>query len=199
MSKIRDKNTNLNDFRKYSDRVIRLIIEFGIAEFAIKTIKETPLCQYDSYDIQEKDFVAVTILRGGNSFLNEMVNIFPAIPIGMILVQRDESTKEKKPIFYFSKLPKTMEDKKILLCDPMLATGGTVICAIEELMKYGVKEENITFMNVICCENGIKKVFEKFPNIKLITGAIDRELLDTAKYIVPGLGDFGCRYYGTWE
>jgi uracil phosphoribosyltransferase len=92
-----------------------------------------------------------------------------------------------------------MEDKKILLCDPMLATGGTVLCAINELLKHGVKEENITFMNVICCENGISKVFEKYPKISLVTGAIDRTLLSDAKYIAPGLGDFGCRYYGTWE
>ena len=199
MSKIRDKNTDLKEFRQHSNRVIRLIIEFTLAGFAERSQKESPICKYDSYDINEKEFIGVTILRGGNAFLDELVTIFPSIPIGMILVQRDETTLEKKPIFYFSKLPKTLQDKKILICDPMLATGGTIICAINELLKHGVVQENITFMNVICWEGGIQKVFEAFPNIKVITGSIDRQMLPNAKYIAPGLGDFGCRYYGTWE
>jgi len=135
------------------------------------------------------------------------------------LIQRDESTDEKHPIMYYSKLPPRITTyDRVLLVDPMLATGGSVIMAIkvsghfriiyiyiyiysnisciQTLIGAGVSENNIIFLNVVSCPFGIKTVFAQYPNVKIITAGIDPEL-NANKYIVPGLGDFGDRYYNT--
>ncbi len=90
-----------------------------------------------------------------------------------------------------------MKNRQILLLDPMLATGGSAIKAVEELVKVGVQEQDITFVNLIACEKGIQNLFKAFPNIRILTGAIDPVLVNDSKYIAPGLGDFGDRYFGT--
>lgn len=100
-----------------------------------------------------------------------------------------------EPIMYYSKLP-CVVNKTIFLLDPMLATAGSAIAAIETLLKAGASEDKIVFLNVVCCPEGIKRMNETFPAIRIVTGAID-EGLNTRKYILPGLGDFGDRYFGT--
>jgi uracil phosphoribosyltransferase len=116
------------------------------------------------------------------------------IRIGKILIQRNEETAE--PILFYSKLPKDIANRYVLLLDPMLATGGSVCKAIEVLKEKGVNEKKIIFINLISCPEGIKKVFKEFPNVKIVTGFIDKKLNSKA-YILPGLGDFGDRYFGT--
>lgn len=116
--------------------------------------------------------------------------------IGKILIQRDEETA--LPKLFYEKLPMDISNRFVLLLDPMLATGGSAIKAIQVLLTKGVPEERILFVNLICCPEGIENVMNAHPRIKIVTGAVD-EGLDANKYIIPGLGDFGCRYFGTNE
>lgn len=199
MGLIRDKEISRDQFRQYSRRIIRFIIEETLAlECKIELTKESPLGYYKTKvnTTQDDDYVAISILRSGNSMVEELLMIMPGINVGQILVQRDETTKEKKAIFYFEKLPDDLSDKKMLLLDPMLATGSSATAAIEILLKKGVKEENIMFLNFVCCLEGIDILLKRFPKMKIITSKVDPYLLPN-KYIAPGLGDFGDRYYGT--
>ncbi|EGR30412.1 uracil phosphoribosyltransferase, putative [Ichthyophthirius multifiliis] len=198
-SKIRNQDTPTSQFRHHADRIMRLLIETALnMQDTLVIQRESPCSYYDSVEIkQQDDFIAVTIMRAGNSFLHELLQIMPDIEVGQILLQRDEATQEKKPILYYTKLPKNIKNKKILLFDPMIATGGSVIKAIEELIKVGIQEKDITFVNLIACEFGLKKLFNKYPNIQVVTGSVDPMLIEETKYIAPGLGDFGDRYFGT--
>jgi len=199
MGLIRDKDISREQFRMYSRRIIRFIIEETLAlECDKDVIKQTPLGYYKTKINRrhDDDYVAISILRSGNSMVDELLSIMPGINVGNILIQRDENTSEKKAIFFFEKLPDKLIDKKVLLLDPMLATGGSASAAIEILKNKGVKEENIYFLNFVSCVEGIEIMLSKFPSIKIITSQVDPILLPN-KYIAPGLGDFGDRYYGT--
>ncbi len=129
--------------------------------------------------------------------------LFPSVKIGKILIQRDEETA--LPKLFYSKFPPSCQNKQCLLLDPMLATGGSAIQAIETLIDYGVSqdkimynllESNFRFVNLISCPEGIEHLTKAFPKITIVTGVVDRTL-NEKKYILPGLGDFGCRYFGT--
>lgn len=115
-----------------------------------------------------------------------------SVRIGKILIQRDEETA--LPKLFYEKLPDDIADRYVFLLDPMLATGGSAIMATDVLLSRGVKPERIIFLNLVANPEGIANYCEKFPLIKIITGAIDPGL-DESKHIVPGLGDFGQRYY----
>jgi uracil phosphoribosyltransferase len=178
---------------------MRFIIEEALAsECTMELVRKSPLGYYKTLDNPRdiKDYVAVSILRSGNGMLDEVMNVCPDLVIGKILIQRDESSEDKHPIFFFEKLPKNLENKKILILDPMLGTGGSVNACIKVLKEKGVKEDNILFLNLISCEDGLKNVFSRYPKIKILTAKVDQKLLPN-KYIAPGIGDFGDRYYGT--
>jgi uracil phosphoribosyltransferase len=119
-----------------------------------------------------------------------------ALNAGKILIQRDESTSEKLPNLFYSKLPSDIATRNVLICDPMLGTGGSVKMAISVLQKAGVSPSRIIFLNLLSCPEGIKAVHEDYPDVTIVTGTID-EALNEHKYITPGLGDLGDRYYGT--
>jgi uracil phosphoribosyltransferase len=199
LGQLRDKNLTTSEFRILSRRIMRFIIEEALAgEYDQQGIRESPLGYYKCpvSKIRPSDYIGISILRSGNSMLDELLLILPDINIGKILIQRDESTEEKNPIFFYEKIPENSGNKKILLLDPMLGTGGSAKTAIEVLIKKGIKEENIIFLNLISCEFGIDILFKKFPKIKIITAKVDPELLPI-KYLAPGIGDFGDRFYGT--
>eukprot|EP01035_Chromulina_nebulosa_P017301 gene17301-22838_t len=126
--------------------------------------------------IDISNVVAISIIRAGDSLLDSFTTIVPEALVGKILIQRNESTAE--PMLYYSKFPNLI-NKKIYLLDPMLATGGSAIAAIKELIS-----------------NGLENIFKEFPDITIVTGCID-EGLNEKKYIIPGLGDYGDRFYGT--
>jgi uracil phosphoribosyltransferase len=196
---LRDKSINTSQFRKYSNRIIRLIIEETLAyEASQEVIKESPMGYYKtkSNPRTDSDYCVLSILRAGNSMVEQFLEIIPGIYVGVVLVQRNENTEDKRPIFFFEKLPKTIAEKRVFLLDPLLATGGSASATIEVLKSKGVKEENIFFLNMISCEEGIKQMFIKYPNIKIMTAKVDKYLLPN-KYIAPGIGDFGDRFYGT--
>jgi uracil phosphoribosyltransferase len=196
---LRDKTINTSQFRKYSNRIIRLIIEETLAfEANQETIKESPMGFYKTNHnpLKDSDYCVLSILRSGNSMVEQFLEIIPGIYVGVVLVQRNENSEDKRPIFFFEKLPKNVADKKVFLLDPLLATGGSASATIEVLKSKGVKEENIFFLNMISCEEGIEQMFLKYPHIKILTAKVDKYLLPN-KYIAPGIGDFGDRFYGT--
>ena len=137
----------------------------------------------------------MSIIRAGDSLLESVREVLPDIPVGKILIQRDESTA--LPKLYYSKFPPRIKEfTNVLICDPMLATGGSVICAIGELLKVGVEEERITFINVVCCLEGLKAVLEKHPAVRIVSCEVDAGI-DENSYICPGLGDYGDRFFNT--
>lgn len=197
-SKIRNVNTSCLDFAKFARRIMRIIIEEGVALYgATKMIDiKTPTdCIIQGYDlIDDIEMVAVSIIRAGDSMLDMFLSIHPETLVGKILIQRNEETIE--PMLYYSKFPSFHENQLIFVLDPMLATGGSAILAIQELVKKGANINNIVYLNVISSPEGIEHVFETYPNLKILTGVIDDGLNDK-QYIIPGLGDFGDRFYGT--
>lgn len=196
---IRDKTISTEEFRNISKRLIRIILEETFAlECIEEVIKESPLGYYKTFKNPRKynEYIAISILRSGNSMTDEILNLAPGILIGNVMIQRDETTEQKLPIFFFEKIPSNLENKKIIVMDPMLATGGSACATIDILIRRGVKSSDIVFVNVISCEEGLKNLFNRFPGIKVVSAAVDPYLLPN-KYIAPGIGDFGDRFYGT--
>ena len=146
-----------------------------------------------SYGPDPTKICAISIVRSGDALLEVVRDVEPAVKVGKILIQRDESHPDKIAKLFYSKLPPTAgtpETPYVLLCDPMLATGGSALKAIEVLVgdKYKVAPENIIFANMICAPEGLKKMAETYPQIKIVTAAID-DCLNEHKFIVPGLGE----------
>jgi uracil phosphoribosyltransferase len=192
---IRDKKTKRDDFIFYSDRIIRILVEEGLNFLPInKKIVNTPTSSKFFGSSFKGKICAISIIRSGESMEKAVREVCKKIRIGKILIQRNEKTKE--PMLYYSKLPKDIAKRYVLLLDPMLATGGSVCKAIKTLKDKGVKEERIIFINLISCPEGIKKLTAAFPGVKIITGFVDKGLNSKA-FIIPGLGDFGDRYFGT--
>jgi len=176
--------------------LMRILVEEGIAMLPKepRTIA-TPCGEYAGEDLPDASSVcAVSIMRAGDALLEVVRTVWPAVSVGKILIQRDEETA--RPDLYYVKLPPRIEQKWVLLLDPMLATGGSALLAIEKLMAQGVRAERIIFLNVLTCPEGIRVVKEAHHEVKIVTCAID-DGLDERKYIIPGLGDFGDRYFGT--
>ena len=140
------------------------------------------------------DIVIVDIVRSGGILQEAVRRVCPGAGTAKILVQRDEETA--LPQLLYSKLPPDIAARPVLLLDPMLATGGSAVAACRLLAEAGVPPESIIFVNVLCVKEGLQAMASAFPAVRVVTGAID-PVLNGSKYIVPGLGDFGDRYFGT--
>jgi len=192
---MRDRAARREDFLHQSGRVMRLLIETGLN-----------LLPYDPWEVQTPvgrtysglrlttDVCAVSIARAGNSLEAALRAVCPSMRIGQMLIQRDKVTK--LPRLYLSLLPPNIGDGHVLLLDPMLATGGTARAAIEVLLDAGVAEENIIFVSLIAVPEGLHAVLDNHPAVRVVTSAIDERLNENA-YMLPGIGDFGDRFYGT--
>lgn len=175
-----------------------------LAEEAIATLPtvrtkvvETPCGEYTGLELPPVSSVAVvSVVRAGDSLQEAVRRVMPGMAVGKILIQRDESSPEKKAKLIYVKLPPDIKERVVLLTDPMLATGGSAEQAIRVLVSNGVPEENIVFANVVSCPEGIRHLAESHPRVRIVTAAID-DGLNEHKYIVPGLGDYGDRYFGT--
>ncbi|EEB95802.1 hypothetical protein MPER_05173, partial [Moniliophthora perniciosa FA553] len=188
---IRDKDTNRGDFLFYSDRIIRLLVEEGLNHLPVvkKTVVTPTGSTYDGVGFEGK-ICGVSILRAGEAMEAGLREVCRSVRIGKILIQRD-----KEPAFpklFYSKFPQDIASRYVLFLDPMLATGGSAMKAVEVLMEHDVLEERIVFINLISCPEGLKTFCGRFPQVKVITGWIDQGLNEKA-YIIPGLGDFGER------
>ena len=140
----------------------------------------------------------VSVVRAGDSLLESFRDIVPGLRVGKLWIQRNEDSPDKEAIHSCTKLPKNMKDMtSVILCDPMLATGGWSTTALRILVEeYGVEPHRIVFANVVCCPEGLRLLAREFPLVDIITCAVDKELNEN-KYIVPGLGDYGDRYFNT--
>ncbi|EEQ41052.1 putative uracil phosphoribosyltransferase [Clavispora lusitaniae] len=190
---IRDKSTKRSDFVFYSDRIIRLLVEEGLNQLPVE--KAVIKC-HGSYEYTGARFLGkicgVSIVRAGESMEQGLRDCCRSVRIGKILIQRDEETA--MPKLFYEKLPEDISERYVFLLDPMLATGGSAMMAVEVLLSRGVKMDRIFFLNLLAAPEGIEAFQAKYPDVKIITGGIDK-CLDEHKYIVPGLGDFGDRYY----
>eukprot|EP00668_Euglena_longa_P029008 GGOE01036346.1.p2 GENE.GGOE01036346.1~~GGOE01036346.1.p2 ORF type:complete len:258 (+),score=83.33 GGOE01036346.1:61-774(+) len=195
MTIIRDQRTRREEFVFYADRIIRLLIESGLAQlpFHEKSIVTPTGTVFEGTGFAQR-ICGVSIVRAGESMEAGLRAVCRGISIGKILIQRDESTA--LPRLYYVKLPADISQRKVLLLDPMLATGGSVLRAIDVLLEKGVQPGNIIFINLVACPEGVQAVASRHPNIKVVCAALDSHL-DERKYIIPGLGDFGDRYFGT--
>ncbi|RIA85624.1 uracil phosphoribosyltransferase-domain-containing protein [Glomus cerebriforme] len=190
---IRDKDTNRGDFIFYSNRIIRLLVEEGLNHLPVveKTVTTPTNTEFEGVSFKGK-ICGVSIMRAGESMEQGLRDCCRSVRIGKILIQRDEETA--LPKLYYSKLPPDIDDRYVLLLDPMLATGGSAIKAIEVLLAHEVKEDKILFLNLVASPEGIEAVTKKYSQLKIVTASIDKGLNDK-KYIIPGLGDFGDRYF----
>ncbi|KAF8607859.1 PRTase-like protein [Ceratobasidium sp. AG-I] len=190
---IRNKDTPRGDFIFYTDRIIRLLVEEGLNHLPVvpKTV-ETPTGEtYEGVGFEGR-ICGVSILRAGEAMEAGLREVCRSVRIGKILIQRDEETAQAK--LFYSKLPEDIAQRYVLLLDPMLATGGSAIKAVEVLKEAGVLEERIMFLNLIASPEGIRTFCGRYPALRMITGWIDKGLNEKA-YIIPGLGDFGERRY----
>ena len=179
-----------------------------LAEEAITFLPSTPKTittptnakyhgQLSLADTKPDSICAVSIVRAGDSLLESVREVIPGIRVGKIWIQRNESSKTKEAVHSSTKLPKDVQNQYVILCDPMLATGGSSITALRILVdEYGVDPSKTIFANVISCEEGLEAVFKSFPDVKIVTCFIDGGLNDD-KFIMPGLGDYGDRFFNT--
>ncbi|KAF2218140.1 uracil phosphoribosyltransferase-domain-containing protein [Elsinoe ampelina] len=193
LTMIRDKNTKRADFIFYSNRIIRLLVEEGLNHLPVipKTITTPVGRTYDGVKF-EGQICGVSIMRAGESMEQGLRDCCRSVRIGKILIQRDEETSQ--PRLFYDKLPEDIKDRWVLLLDPMLATGGSALMAVEVLLKKGVPEERILFLNLIASPEGAENFAKKYPKVRIVTAFVDSGL-DEHNYIVPGLGDFGDRFF----
>ncbi|KAG9745023.1 PRTase-like protein, partial [Aureobasidium melanogenum] len=193
LTMIRDHRTNRADFIFYSNRIIRLLVEEGLNHLpVIQQEITTPVGRHYNGVKFEGKICGVSIMRAGESMEQGLRDCCRSVRIGKILIQRDEETSQ--PRLFYEKLPGDIKDRWVLLLDPMLATGGSALMAVEVLRQKGVPEDRILFLNLIASPEGADNFAEKFPKVRIVTAFID-EGLDEKNYIVPGLGDFGDRFY----
>ncbi|KAG9396567.1 Uracil phosphoribosyltransferase [Carpediemonas membranifera] len=192
---IRNSETSRRKFVFDSDRLITMLVEAALAKLPYKerTVKTPMGLEYVGAEFCSK-LVGVPIVRAGESMEKALSNIIQEVRIGKILIQRDEETA--LPVLIYEKMPRDIANRHVLLLDPMLATGGSAMAAVKVLLDHGVKEDHIIFVNLISCPEGIDAFCGAFPQIRVVTGEID-DCLDERKYICPGIGDFGDRYFGT--
>lgn len=190
---MRDKNTGTKEFRELLTEISMLMgyevtRDFPLAPKAI----ETPICPMVAKEISGKKLAIVPILRAGLGMVDGLVKLLPAARVGHVGLYRDEETH--MPVEYFCKLPKDIAERMVIVTDPMLATGGSSVDAINSVKKRGVK--NIRLMCLVAAPEGIAKVQAAHPDVDIYVAAVDERLNENA-YIVPGLGDCGDRIFGT--
>ena len=191
---LRDKNTGVKEFREAVGEIAALMCYEATRNLPTEEIAiETPVAPATSRVLAGKKLAIVPILRAGLGMVDTMISLIPSAKVGHIGLFRDPETH--LPVKYYCKMPPDISERQVFLVDPMLATGGSVIAAIDILKnEYGCK--SITLMNIIAAPEGIAAVTAAHPDIDLYVTAVD-EKLNEHGYIVPGLGDCGDRIFGT--
>lgn len=189
---MRKKETGTKDFRQNLDEIGGLMVYEVTRDLPLNEIPiETPLCQTIGYEMA-KDVVIVPILRAGLGVVNGIQNLIPTARIAHIGMYRDEETLEPHP--YFEKYPSNMDDAAVIIVDPMLATGGSSVAAIDMVKKQGAT--SIKLVCLVGAPEGVKVVEEAHPDVDIYLASLDNHLNEKG-YIVPGLGDAGDRIFGT--
>ncbi len=194
LTTLRSRYTLLNEFRSAADRLGEILaIEAGGYLPQEKVMIETPL-EITVGSRFSHPLVLVAILRSGLAMLTPFMRIYPMAKAGMLGIKRDEETK--KPTVYYRGLPALDPTSYVFILDPMIATGGTALEAIRLVKKAGVNEENIIFISYLSSKYGVDRIKQEAKNIRFLT-VQEGEELDPNQFILPGLGDFGDRYFGT--
>ena len=191
---LRDEKTSMKEFRELIEEITTLMTYESLREGVPTTeiTVKTPLETCTQQVVKDNAIAIVPILRAGLGMVNGIHVLFPSARVGHIGMYRDDETMQ--PCEYYCKLPEGIEDKLVLVVDPMLATGGSACDAIDLLKKRGCK--NIRFMAIIGAPEGVSKVAEAHPDVQIFVSTLDRELNEHC-YILPGLGDAGDRLFGT--
>lgn len=193
MSIIRDKNVGTKVFREMVNEIAMLMAYDVTRDMPLEDVViETPITKTTKKQLAGKKLAVVPILRAGLGMVDGIVDMIPAARIGHIGMYRDEKTLQ--PVEYFVKLPEDIEQREVLVVDPMLATGGSANMAIEALKKRGAK--TIKLVVLVSAPEGVKAVQKEHPDVDIFTAALD-DGLNESGYIVPGLGDAGDRLFGT--
>lgn len=196
MTIIRSAATSRADWVFSADRVIRLVVEFALNFLPVSPVTvTTPVdgAVHEGVAFSGK-ILGVSVVRAGEAMEPALRSCCRAARVGKILIQRDEATAA--PALYFAKLPDDVASRHVLLLDPMLATGGSARLATAALVDAGVAEEKIIFVSVLASRGGLRSYYAAHPRVAVVTAAVDAAL-NEKKFIVPGVGDFGDRYFGT--
>jgi len=192
LATLRDKRTTPEHFRQAAQRISVLLVAEALRDVPINAVTvETPLGPADGRRVG-RDVVVVPVLRAGLGMLDAVLELVPSARVGHIGLQRDENTAVASQ--YYSKLPAKLSESYVLMIDPMLATGGSAVAALDLLQREGAR--TVRLVCIVAAPEGVELVERKHPQVDIYTPVVDREL-NAHKYIVPGLGDFGDRLYGT--
>ena len=190
---LRREETGTKDFRILISEIAMLMCYEATRDLELEDVEiTTPICKTTVKELKGKKLAVIPILRAGLGMVDGMLTMIPAAKVGHIGLYRDPGTL--KPVEYYCKLPEDCDSREVFVVDPMLATGGSSIAAIQMLKDKGVK--NIRLMSIIAAPHGVKAMQEAHPDVELYIGALD-EHLNEHGYIVPGLGDAGDRIFGT--
>ena len=192
---LRDKNAGSKDFRELVNEITVFVAYEATRDLPLEEVTiETPITTCKQKMITGRKMAVVPILRAGLGMGEGILSLSPAAKVGHIGMYRDEETLE--PHEYFFKMPSDIEERQVFVVDPMLATGGSAILAVEALMKRGVKAKDIKFLCIVSAPDGVEALQKAYPEIHIYTAALDEKLNENG-YIVPGLGDAGDRLFGT--
>ena len=190
---IRDKDTGSKEFRELVEEVAMLMAFEVTRDLPLEEVDiETPLAHATSKVIKGRKMAIIPILRAGLGMSSGILRLIPGAKLGHIGMYRDHDTLQ--PVVYYAKFPEDIEERDVLLVDPMLATGGSVVASINYIKEHGAK--SIKLVALVAAPEGIKRVQAEHPDVNIYTAAIDERLNDRG-YIIPGLGDCGDRLFGT--
>lgn len=193
LSIMREKATSTSKFRQLL-REISMLLAYEVTRHMPLTTEriETPLCPMDAPKLEGRKVALVSILRAGNGLLDGILELVPAARVGFVGLYRDPETLQ--PVQYYCKLPSELDQRLVIVVDPMLATGNSSAAAVDLLKQAGAT--NIRFLCLLAAPEGVKRMKEAHPDVPIVTAALDSHLNDHG-YIVPGLGDAGDRMFGT--
>jgi uracil phosphoribosyltransferase len=192
LTRLRDKRTQPQEFRRLLGEIASLMLHEATRNFAVRPVAvQTPLATAPGFQL-EREVVIVPVLRAGVGMLDSLLQLIPNARVGFIGLKREETTLRAQ--FYHQSLPKNLSRFEVILIDPMLATGGSAVAALDLLTESGAK--HLRFVNLVAAPEGIRRVRKDYPKLPMFTAAIDRRLNDRG-YILPGLGDAGDRLFGT--
>ncbi len=193
ISMLRDEKTGTNEFRKLVEEIAVLMGYEALRDLPLEDVEiKTPIEVCKTPMLAGKKLVVVPILRAGLGMMNGMLTLVPSAKVGHIGLSRNEETHKAEEYYY--KMPDSLDKRQVIIVDPMLATGGSAVSAIDFVKQHGAK--NIKFMSIIAAPEGVEVLTKAHPDVKLYIGHLDRCLNENA-YICPGLGDAGDRIFGT--